>query len=161
MCLGILHGQGQSQKKALKKEYTTLCEKKTTLKAALCAARAIKTGFDSIADFWAENVVDDVPRRSNKMVIKRQRGDMKHHASAKSVVGIKVAHMDDILASDNKIGASREARCDAVRRRRRCDSHDRLYFDRFDTKIEVVRKDEDVEIFIPSSFKAWFIIDKK
>ena len=155
MCLGILHGQGQSQKKALKKEYTTLYEKKTTLKAALCAARAIKTGFDAVADFWAENVVDD-DDRPHKIV--KRRGRMlrkfdtwqasrlqKQELRAKSV-GIKVvARKVDILASDNnRIGASREAPCDAFRRR--CDSHTRLYYDRF-PKIEV-RTDEPLNYMV-------------
>ena len=113
MCLGILHGQGQSQKKALKKEYTTLCEKKTTLKAALCAARALKTGFDAVADFWADNVVDDeVPRRKmvkrhgcmmvRKFDLRQASRQQKQELRAKSVVSIKVVANtdDDILVSD-------------------------------------------------------------
>jgi len=55
-CLTILHGQGQQEKKGLKAEHAELVQKKSTLRSALCAARASVSKFDSIASFWDEFV---------------------------------------------------------------------------------------------------------
>ena len=57
-CLTILHGQGQTEKKALKVQHAALVEKKTALRSALCAARGTVTKFDTIASFWQEFVLE-------------------------------------------------------------------------------------------------------
>ena len=65
-----MHGQGQSEKKALKAKHAELSEQKNALKSHLCAARATVTKFDQIAAFWQEIVLDDEERNAQQQ---RQR----------------------------------------------------------------------------------------